>query len=167
MGAQLECMAVSMGETAQDTETLMPARLSVPAFALACGIAVLTQPALAMQEPGASTASTPASVIVFDQKLDGSGVKLSYVYAPEKSFAVVYGSDQHGKRTRKTLGSLALDPGDHRDVKIPISEQTKSGDALWVSLYRAKGDAKTFDSANATPYWSDENLPSTNGFVVR
>lgn len=145
----------------------MSARLSVSAFALACGIAVLAQPALAMQEAGSGAANTPASVIVFDQKLDGSDVKVSYVYAPEKSFAVIYGSDPHGKRTGAALGSTALEPGDHRDVKVPISGQVKSGDALWVSLYRAKGDGKTFDSANASSYWSNESLPSTNGFVVR
>jgi len=145
----------------------MSARLSVSTFALACGLATLAYPALAMQEPGSGAANTPASVIVFDQKLDGSDVKVSYVYAPEKGFAVIYGSDQHGKHGGKALGTLAIEPGDHRDVKVPISGQVKPGDSLWVSLYRAKGDGKTFDSANATSYWSHEGLPSTNGFVVR
>lgn len=145
----------------------MSARLSVSVAALACGLASLVHPALAMQEPGSGAANTPASIIVFDQKLDGSDVKVSYVYAPAKSFAVVYGSDQNSKPGTKVLGSIALEPGDHRDVKVPISSQAKSGDALWVSLYRAKGDGKTFDSANATSYWGSESLPSTNGFVVR
>lgn len=145
----------------------MSARLSVPAIALACGLAISAHPASAMQEPGSGAANTPASIIVFDQKLDGPDVKVSYVYAPAKSFAVVYGSDQHGKPGRKVLGSTALEAGDHRDVKVPISAQAKSGDALWISLYHAKGDGKAFDSANATSYWSAESLPSTNGFVVR
>jgi hypothetical protein len=156
-----------MGDAAQDKEPFMSVRSRVSAFALACGLASLVQPAFAMQEPGSGAASTPASVIVFDQKLNGSDVKVSYVYAPEKSFAVVYGSDQSGKLSAKALGSVALDPGDHRDVKVPLTEQVKSGDALWVSLYRAKGDGATFDSANAISYWTNESLPSTNGFVAR
>lgn len=145
----------------------MSARLSVSVIALACGLASLANPASAMQEQSSGAPNTPASVIVFDQKLDGSNVKVSYVYAPQKSFAVVYGSDQNGKRTDSVLGSTALSTGDHRDVKIPISAQVKSGSALWVSLYQAKGEGETFDRANATSYWGKDGLPSTNGFVVR
>ena len=48
----------------------MSARFSVPAIALACGLAISAHPASAMQEPGSGAANTPASIIVFDQQLD-------------------------------------------------------------------------------------------------
>jgi hypothetical protein len=86
----------------------MSARSTVSALALAFAGFALTQPASAVQEPGdAAAVSTPASVIVFDQKLDNSAVKLTYVYAPEKSFAVVYGSGKDGRHSGKALGALA------------------------------------------------------------
>lgn len=145
----------------------MSTRLSVSVFALACGLASLAAPAFAMQEQGSNASIAPASVIVFNQKLDGSNVKLTYAYAPQNGFAVVYGSDQHGKPDNKVLGSIALTAGDHRDVKIPISGDVKQGSPLWVSLYQAKGDGATFDRANATSYWGKGPLPSTNEFVVQ
>jgi len=146
----------------------MSARSIVSALALALAGFALTQPAFAVQETGdATTASTPASVIVFDQKLDGSAVKLSYIYAPHKSFAVVYGSGEEGRHSGKALGSVAVEPGDHRDLKIPLDSQAKSGDALWISIYRAKDGSKAFDSKNDVSYWADGHLPSTNRFVVQ
>ena len=141
----------------------MSARSTVSAIAFAFAGFALIQPAYAVQQPGnAVAASTPASVIVFDQKLDGSAVKLSYVYAPAKSFAVVYGSDKEGRHNGKALGSVAVEPGDHRDLKIPLDRQAKSGDALWISIYRAKDGSATFDSKNDVSYWADGNLPSTD-----
>ncbi|MBA2126901.1 hypothetical protein DLM45_11820 [Hyphomicrobium methylovorum] len=142
----------------------MPARLIVSVFALAVTASSFTQPASAMQESAVDAAKTPASVIVMDQKLDRPEVNVSYVFAPENAFAVVYGK---GDNAKSVLGSIAVAAGDHRDVKIPISENAKAGDELWISVYRAKDDSKTFDRESATPYWTAENLPSTNGFVVR
>lgn len=144
----------------------MPARLSVSVLALFATFA-FAQSASAMQEAGATTAATPASVIVFDQKLESPEVRVSYVFAPEKSFAVVYRGGDNGAGTKHVLGTAAVDPGDHRDLRIPLSTAAKSGDALWVSLYRAKSGEADFISKTDVSYWADENLPSTNGFVVR
>jgi hypothetical protein len=145
----------------------MPARLSVSVFALAFAACAFTQSASAMQEAGETAATTPASVIVFDQKLDSPEVRVSYIFAPEKSFAVIYGSDEKGPDTKKVLGELAVNPGDHRDLKVPLSGSAKSGDALWVALYRAKSGGAAFDGKGDVSYWAGESLPSMNSFLVR
>jgi hypothetical protein len=107
----------------------------------------------------------PASLIVFDQKLDKPEVRVSYIFASEKSFAVVYGGGENSEGAKKVLGTLAVDAGDHRDVKIPLSNSAQPGEALWVSLYRS-GDAE-FNSKTDVSYWADQSLPSTHGFVVQ
>ncbi|RUP09580.1 hypothetical protein [Hyphomicrobium sp.] len=148
---------------------MMSISLKFPAIALAFAAFAMSQPASAVQEQGdAAAVKHPASVIVFDQKIDGSAVKLSYIFAPDKSHAVVYGSDQNGRHTGKALGSVAVEPGDHRDIKIPLKTEAKSGDKLWISIYRAQDGGTAFDAEKDVSYWAqDEHLPSTNGFVVR
>jgi hypothetical protein len=145
----------------------MPARLSVSVFALVVATCAFTPSAFAMPEATVTAAATPASVIVFDQKLDSPEVKVSYIFAPEKSFAVVHQGDEKSEGAKKLLGTLALDAGDHRDLKIPLSNPAKSGDGLWISLYRAKGGGAEFNSETDVSYWADQGLPSTHGFVVQ
>jgi hypothetical protein len=145
----------------------MSTQLNVWALGFALATLSATQPASAMQQSGDGVeAATSASVIVFNQKLDGSAVKLTYVYAPQRSFAVVYGADDKGQLSGKPFGSTAIEPGDHRDLKIPIGGDVKPGDALWISLHRTKGEATAFDINNDVSYWAGESLPSTNGFLV-
>lgn len=131
-------------------------------------LAALTMSAHAMQDEGkvstSSAATVPASIIVFDQKLDAKSVKLSYVYVPEKSVAVVYAD---GAATKTPLGTLAVAPGDHRDLKIALSDAPEKGGKLWVSLYRDKSGDGKFEAKPDHAYWSDAKLPSTNGFVVQ
>lgn len=127
--------------------------------------AAVALPSHAMQEEGkanATAAAVPASVIVFDQKLDAKSVKLTYVYVPEKSIAVVYAD---GAESKKPLGTLEVAPGDHRDLKIALADEPAKGSKLWVSLYRDK-DGKAERKADHA-YWADAKLPTTNGFTVQ
>ena len=127
--------------------------------------AAVALPSHAMQndaKTNAAAATTPASLIVFDQKLDAKSVKLSYVYVPEKSIAVVYAD---GAESKKPLGTLAIAPGDHRDLKVALADDAAKGSKFWVSLYRDK-DGKSEPKADHA-YWTDAKLPATNGFVVQ
>ncbi|MBR2537459.1 MAG: hypothetical protein IKE66_15425 [Hyphomicrobium sp.] len=128
--------------------------------------AAVALPSHAMQDEGkagaAAAATVPASLLVFDQKLDAKSVKLSYVYVPEKSVAVVYAD---GAESKKPLGTLEVAPGDHRDLKIALADEPAKGSKLWVSLYRDK-DGKAERAADHA-YWADAKLPSTNGFTVQ
>jgi len=128
--------------------------------------AVTALPSHAMQNEGtantAAAATVPASILVFDQKLDTKSVKLSYVYVPEKSVAVVYAD---GAEKKQPLGTLAVAPGDHRDLKITLANEPEKGSKLWVSLYRDK-DGKAEPKADQA-YWSADRLPATSGFLVQ
>lgn len=128
--------------------------------------AVVAMPSHAMQDEGtantAAAATVPASVLVFDQKLDAKSVKLSYVYVPEKSLAVVYAD---GAEKKEPLGTLAVAPGDHRDLKIALANEPDKGSKLWVSLYRDK-DGKAERKAENS-YWTDAQLPADSGFIVQ
>lgn len=128
--------------------------------------AAVAMPTQAMQNEGkantAAAATVPASILVFDQKLDAKSVKLSYVFVPEKSVAVVYAD---GAAQKTPLGTVAVTPGDHRDVKIALADEPAKGSKLWVSLYRDK-DGKA-EPKSEQSYWSDDKLPSTSGFVVQ
>jgi hypothetical protein len=144
----------------------MPARLSVSVFAFALATCAFAPSAFAMPEAGATAAATPASVLVFDQKLDGSQVRVSYIFAPQKSFAVVHAGEK-AEGAKKVLGTLALDAGDHRDLTIPLSNSAKSGDALWISLYPNRSDGAEFNSETHVSYWADEDLPSTHSYIIQ
>lgn len=128
--------------------------------------AIVAMPSHAMQDEGtaktAEAATVPASILVFDQKLDAKSVKLSYVHVPEKSLAIVYAD---GAEKKKPLGTLAVAPGDHRDLKIALANEPEKGSKLWVSLYRDK-DGKAEPKAD-NAYWPDASLPAEGGFIVQ
>lgn len=141
---------------------MMTGTIAILAFA------AVAMPAQAMQEEGkanaADAATVPASILVFDQKLDAKSVKLTYVYVPEKSFAVVYAD---GAESQKPLGTVAVAPGDHRDLKIALAQEPEKGSKLWVSLYRDRSGDGKFEAKANQAYWSDDKLPSSSGFVVQ
>lgn len=142
---------------------------TVLSAAAVLSIMTVAMPAYAVQNPAmnsAASATIHPSVIVFDQKPVNSAVKLTYVYVPAKSFAVVYGSDQKGKESSEAIGSVAIEAGDHRDLKIPLTGEAKPGAKLWISLNEAKG-GNTFDQKNDVAYWASGDLPAANSFIVR
>ncbi|WP_181337277.1 DUF7282 domain-containing protein [Hyphomicrobium methylovorum] len=143
----------------------MTIRMNASVIALAFAAAAFAQPALALQNTG-DTAGTQASIIVMNQKLKDSKVKLTYAYAPEKSFAVVFRSDEGGKTAGKPLGTVELNAGDHRNVDIPLSG-VKPGDKLWVSLYQVQNGDTQFNRAHDVSYWAGKNLPKANSFIIQ
>jgi hypothetical protein len=101
-----------------------------------------------------TAAQTAPSVIVFNQKLKGDDVKVTYAYLPSAGNLVIHG-DSAGKADSKVLGSVKLEAGDHRDVSVKLNSAPKAGTALWASLTNA--DQKSF--------WS-QSLPSENHFKI-
>lgn len=125
------------------------------------GAAALSSPASATANP-----TIPASVIVFDQPVKNQSVDVTYSYLPSKGYVVVYGSDATGKPVRQPIGTAEVAAGDHRNVKVPLTQQPTAGQKLWVSI-SADTDAKAgFDAKADKSVWPDA-LPSHNAFVVR
>lgn len=111
---------------------------------------------------------TPASVMVFDQAPASNKIGVKYVYLPEDGYAAVYHSDDSGRPTGNAIGYAKLPAGDHRDIKIELKEGPKSGEKLWVTLYRDADNAPDFDPGKGdVAYWSAEAKPWENNFEIR
>jgi hypothetical protein len=138
------------------------------------GLAVATVPASAVQNPaetsGPKVAVPNPSVIVLDQKLDpkdGNSIKITYVYVPKKSFVVVHGSDAQGAIDQKSLGQLALEPGDHRDVKVPLTNAEKAGTKLWITLNQNVSNSGKLEPKTDVSYWAAGEVPLANSFLIK
>lgn len=135
------------------------------ASVVACSAIVgAAMPAAAVTATGATT--TPPSVLVFDQKVSGGAVDVKYAYLPSKGYVAVLASDANGKPSGAPLGVQAITAGDHRDVKVALSGQPKTGDKLWVSLYFDSDGQAGFDAKADKPVWPD-GVPTMNTLIVQ
>ena len=91
---------------------------------------------------------------------------MTYANIPAKGYIAVVGSDAKGMATGQPLGTQMVEAGDHRNVKIKLTEQPKAGDKLWVSLYLDTDGKPTFDAKADKPVWADQP-PFMNAFTVR
>jgi hypothetical protein len=105
------------------------------------------------------------SVIVFNQKGDGGSVKLTYAYLPKDGYAVVFGANENGAMSGKTLGTTELKAGDHRDVSIKLESAPKKGEHLAVGLYLEGNGDKTFDKSDHA-VWQVSEIPAANMFMI-
>lgn len=108
--------------------------------------------------------ATEPSALVFDQKISGDSVDVSYINMPVKGFAAVMKSGANGAPSNEALGSMPLNAGNHHSVKIKLTQAPKTGDKLWVTLYPAGADNK-FDPA-AKPVLGAVP-PAESTFVVK
>ena len=114
------------------------------------------------------TATPPASVLAFDQKLSGSDIVIEYAHLPDAGYVAVYGTDKSGAPTGEPLGYTKLNAGDHRQLKIALSKAPTTGDRLWVSIYQdADNDPSFKPGSGDKPVWSKSELPAENMIVVR
>jgi hypothetical protein len=135
-------------------------------MAAASMTAVLAGAAMMAAAATAHAATIDPSVIVFDQALADKSVDVSYAYLPEKGYLAVYPSDAEGKPVRQALGTTELKAGDHRNVKITLSEAPKAGQRFWVSIYRDADNKAGFDSKADQPVWKAD-IPAHNSFLAR
>ncbi len=110
---------------------------------------------------------TPPSVVVFDQALGGTkAVDVAYAFLPSKGYVAVLPSDEAGNPIRKPIGTAEVGGGDHRNVKITLADPPKSGQKLWIALYRDADSKAGFDPSGDKAIW-DDKLPSENAFMVK
>lgn len=123
---------------------------------------------MALAAPAPSSSATPASIMVFDQAASGNAISVKYLYLPEDGYAAVYRSGDSGRPVGSPLGFAKLSKGDHRDIKLELKDGPKSGEKLWVTLYRDADNAPEFDPGNGdVAYWSAENKPWEHQFKIR
>lgn len=138
---------------------------------VAMGFALMTAPlfaasGLALTPAKDSTAATtPQSVLVYDQKINNKTVIIKYAYLPKDGFVVIYGSDASGKITGEPIGSAALKAGDHRDLRVTLANEPKAGTKLWAALYDDSDHKSSFDKTDK-PLWAMNKLPLQNMFKV-
>jgi hypothetical protein len=107
---------------------------------------VLTASAIALATllgAGTAMAATgfPPSVIALNQKEKAKGVSITYARFPQKGTLAIYGSDANGRMAKTRLGQVAIDAGDHRNVKVALSQSPKPGSKLWAVVEHANGNA--------------------------
>jgi hypothetical protein len=142
----------------------------------ALGLALLIAPAASlsayattdMAAPAAARdATTPPSVLVFDQKPDNSSVTVKYVYLPRSGYIAIYNTDANGKATGDPLGHVALKAGDHRDVKVQLSKAPAAAAKLQASLYEDKDGDSKLDKSKDLAFWADAKLPAGGMFQIQ
>lgn len=143
---------------------------SATASALVISAALATS-AFAVQEQqkaeaAKAGATPPPSVLVWNQKIEGGNVLVKYAHLPKNGYIVIYGADAAGKPSGDPIGSIALNAGDHRDIKVPLQSTPAAGTKLLTALHEdVDGDSK-FDKAKDVALWSMDKLPSDGQFVV-
>jgi hypothetical protein len=109
------------------------------AISAAALVAPLAAGALADTPSQQSKDSFPASVIALNQKLDGGDVSITYANMPQKGTLALFASDAQGKIGKTRVGQVALDAGDHRNIKVELSQKPQDGARLWAVLEQANG----------------------------
>ena len=129
------------------------------------GLALLIVPAT-IAHAIVAPAMTPPDITIFDQKPADGSVLVKYAYIPKDGYIVIYGAGSDGKAADDPLGSVALKAGDHRDVKIKLSEPPASKTTLWAAMYEDGDNDQKFDKGKDKPVWS-ASLPAQNRFSIQ
>jgi hypothetical protein len=83
----------------------------------------------------------PPSVIAFSQKPEAGEVSITYANLPQKGTLAIFSSDAQGKMSKTRVGEVALNAGDHRNIKVKLSPMPRDGSRLWAVLEQPDGNA--------------------------
>jgi hypothetical protein len=87
------------------------------------------------------------SVTVLNQKLKGDAVKITYAFLPKDGTLAIFSGDPANKASASVVGSVDLQAGDHREIKVPLTGEPKSGTQLWAMVEQGKS-GKPFANAD-------------------
>ena len=108
------------------------------------GLAVSASALMTVSFAGYAYAAA-ASIKVSDQKIFGNEVTVADVNLPKNGFLVIHPSDAKGNLIEKDIGHIALNAGDHKTVKVKLTENHKAGDKLWAMLHEDTGKAGVYE----------------------
>jgi hypothetical protein len=83
----------------------------------------------------------PPSVIALNQKPKASDVSITYANLPEKGTLAIFESDAQGRMGKTRVGRVALDAGNHRNIRVKLSPMPRNGATLWAVLEQPNGKA--------------------------
>ena len=136
-------------------------KLARAALAAGTGLAIIAAAAGSVL-----AASTPlGSVLAFDQKA-AKEITVTYAFLPRDGYAVVYRGGTAIKPGTEIIGSTPLKSGDHRDVKIALSEPLKPGQRVWVKLHEDKDGDGAFKKG-ADPLKTSQVISPEQAFIVK
>jgi hypothetical protein len=80
------------------------------------------------------------SVIAMDQKLQNDEVSITYAYLPKDGRLTILAVAPDGKGEPTVLGSTDLSAGDHRNVKVSLTEAPQQGAQLKARVEASEGE---------------------------
>jgi len=129
-----QCIRPSIGrkEIAMSTPNASPLERPTALFS-----GVLLATLLASGAALAAVSASPASIIARNQKPKGDAVSITYAFLPKGGTLDVYAVSSSGKMGTNPLGTVKLDPGDHRNVSVSLNPMPKKGERLRAVIERS------------------------------
>jgi len=113
----------------------------VPAIAILFGAFAVVPSVGAQNSPQAQVPPYPPSVTVLDQELKSDEVSVTYAFLPKDGKLTILSGDPEKMSDASVIGSVDLQAGDHRQVKVPLTDAPKPGTQLWAQVDKGKGEA--------------------------
>jgi hypothetical protein len=137
----------------RSTQFLLPATaLLFAAFAVVPNVA-------AESSPQAQVPPYPPSVTVLDQELKNDEVSITYAFLPKNGKLTIFSGDPEETSDASVIGSVELQAGDHRQVKVPVTNMPGAGTQLWAKVEEGKGDSvEPFSEADERAHQSFKTL---------
>ena len=113
----------------------------------------------AQSSPQAQVPPYPPSVTVLDQELENGEVSVTYAFLPKPGKLTILSGDPEKASDASVIGSIELQAGDHRQVKVPLTNAPKAGTQLWAKVDKGKGDTmEPFSKADERAHQSFRTL---------
>lgn len=116
---------------------------------MACTAALAAPLATAALAYGSAADNFPPSIIAMNQKPKGGDVSITYANLPEKGALVIFEGDGRGQMGKTRVGKVALDAGDHRNIKVQLSPMPRNGARLYAVLEQENGQPFKHQRSNA------------------
>jgi orotate phosphoribosyltransferase-like protein len=121
-------------------------RPAISRIAVVLGVAVVGAP---LATAALAADIYPPSVIVFSQKPKAGDVSITYANLPQKGTLAIFESDAKGRLSKTRVGKVALDGGDHRNIRVKLSQKPGEGGKLVAVLEQPNGNPFKNQRSNA------------------
>jgi len=121
-------------------------RPAISRIAVILGVAAIAPP---LATAALAADIYPPSVIVFNQKPKAGDVSITYANLPEKGTLALFESDAKGRLSKTPVGKVALDAGDHRNIRVQLSQKPRNGAKLFAVLQQPNGNPFTNQRSTA------------------
>ncbi len=120
---------------------MKPKQIIVPAIAVLMSAVAIAPNASAQNYAQEAVPPYPPSVTVLNQQLKNDEVSIAYAYLPKDGKLTIFSGNPEKMSDASVLGSVELTAGDHRQLKVPLTNAPEAGAQLWAMVDKGKGDA--------------------------